>query len=140
MRRLGIALACLAGLLVLLVALIFGISESGGEIVTLETLDAEGLPHETRLWVADDGGESWLRSGMPTSGWFLRLEANPDVRITRAGETRAYRAEAVRDPAVRDRIHARMAEKYGFAERVIGVSRDGTQSIPVRLVPLTNPE
>ena len=135
MRRLGIALACLIGLGVVLIALVFGISELGGEVVTVETLDSDGTPHETRLWVVDDGGDAWLRSGVPTSSWFLRLDANPEVHVTRAGETHSYRAEPVRDPAVRDRIHAKMAEKYGLAERLIAASRDGDRSIPVRLAP-----
>lgn len=125
----------MAGLFALFIALVFGISEVGGEVVTLETRDAQGEPQQTRLWVVDHEGHAWLRSGAPESGWFLRLETNPDVSLTRDGTTAAYRAEPVRDPTVRDRIHALMLEKYTFAERFVAATRDGTHSVPVRLVP-----
>lgn len=39
----------------------------------------------------------------------------------------------MKDPATRDRVHALMAEKYGWAEKVIAAMRDGSQSVPVRL-------
>lgn len=135
MRKIGIAVACLAGAAVLFIALIFGVSESGGEIVTLRTLDEGGEPHDTRLWVVDDGGYEWLRSGQPTSGWFVRLEANPSVEVTRNDRTASYQAEPVREPKVRDRIHGLMAEKYGSAESLIAASRDGDLSVAIRLVP-----
>jgi len=136
MRWLAIGAAALLGLVILLVALIFGASETGGEIVTLETLDADGQPHETRLWVVEHDGYQWLRAGKPDSGWLLRLEAAPEVTVTRAGEPRRYRAEPVRDPETRNRIHALMAERYGWAERLIANMRDGSLSVPVKLVPL----
>ena len=136
MRKLWIAAGAIVGLGVVFLGLVFGLSEAGGEVVTLETRDAEGEPSVTRLWVVDHDGDAWLRSGMPTSAWFVRLEANPEVRVTREDTTRRYRAEPVRDPAVRDRIHALVAEKYGFAESFIAATRDGTQSVPIRLVPI----
>ncbi len=135
MRRVWIALVSIAGLFALFIALVFGLSEFGGEVVTLETRDAEGQPQRTRLWVVDHQGHAWLRSGAPESDWFLRLEADANVSVTRNGTTAAYRAEPVRDPGMRDRIHALMAEKYTFAERFIAATRDGTHSVPVRLVP-----
>lgn len=135
MRWIGIGLGALVAVAVLFVAAIFGVSEAGGEIVTLETVSADGQASETRLWVVDHEGHAWLRSGQPSSGWFVRLEANPEVRVTRDGKTASYRAQPVRDPAVRDRVHALMADKYGFAERLIAASRDGSQSIPVELIP-----
>jgi hypothetical protein len=46
-----------------------------------------------------------------------------------------YVAEPIRDPAVRDRIHALMLEKYGWAERFVAAMRDGNESIPIKLVP-----
>lgn len=139
MRWLWITLGTAAGLAVLFFGLVFGLSETGGEVVVLQTLDAAGAPHETRLWVVDDDGNAWLRAGMPTSSWFLRLEANPHVQLTRGATTGPYLAEPVHDPAVRDRIHALMADKYGFAETFIAASRDGSFSIPVRLVPIPSP-
>ena len=54
MRSLGL----IAGLLFLVVGLELIASESG-EVVVLVTTDESGQPHETRLWVVDEG----LRAG-----------------------------------------------------------------------------
>jgi len=122
-------------LAVIFVAVTFGASEFGGEIVTLETSDAEGGTAETRLWVIDHGGAVWLRAGVPTSGWLIRIEQNDAVRVTRANQARRYRAVPVYDPAVRDAVHRGMLRKYGWAEQLIATVRDGSQSVPVRLDP-----
>ncbi len=126
-------LAVVIAAAVLFVASIFAISEAGEEIVILRTLEADGSPVETRLWVVEDGGRQWLRAGVPTSGWLLRIEANPAVVVVRAGRAHEYRAVPVRDPAVRDRIHALMRERYGLADRWVSLIRDGSLSVPVRL-------
>ena len=139
MRKLWISVGALVALGLVFLALVFAISESGVEIVTLETRDSDGEMRTTRLWVVDHDGSAWLRSGMPTSAWFVRLVAHPEVRVTRGNTTRRYRAEPNHDPAVRDRIHALVAEKYGFPERFIAATRDGTQSVPIRLVPADSP-
>jgi hypothetical protein len=128
-----------AGVLLLAVAVFYGsvgAASESGEIVVLTSYGDDGEPVETRLWVIEDGGHQWLRAGMPSSGWLLRLEARPEVLVERTGATGRYRAVPVREPAVRDRVHALMAEKYGFADRWISMIRDGTQSVAVRLEPL----
>ncbi len=126
-------LAVLIAAAVLFVLSTFAASEAGEEIVILRTFEADGSPAETRLWVVEDGGWQWLRAGMPTSGWLLRIGENPAVVVTRAGRTQEYRAVPVREPAVRDRIHALMRERYGLADRWISLVRDGSLSVPVRL-------
>jgi len=129
-----IALGLLAVVVVFFVG-IFAASELGGEIVTLTTFDAAGTPAETRLWVVDDAGAAWLRCGVPTSGWCGRMRASPAVRVSRGGTSRDFTAALVTEPAVRDRIHALMAEKYGWADALIGTIRDGDASVAVRLDP-----
>ena len=115
---------------------IFGASELGGEIVTLGTSSPDGEAH-TRIWVVDDMGHAWLRAGSPGNGWLVRIDANPDVTIERAGQVSRYRAVPVRgDPALRDRIHALMREKYTWADRIVSLIRDGSQSVPIRLDPV----
>ena len=128
-------------ILVVLVALVlaFGLfyvalGESG-EVVVLETSDTEGT-HETRLWVVDDDGAAWLRTGDPRSPWLARLRARPEVAVTRGGERREYRARVVDDAATRERINALTLEKYGWREsslRAMGMGPEGTT--PVRLEP-----
>lgn len=135
MRRIVQIAVGLGVLAVLLVGAIFAASELGGEVVVLHTREAGGADVSTHLWVVDDAGSAWLRSGVPTSGWFVRLEANPDVEVERGGETLRYRAVPVRSADARDRVHALMAEKYGWADRLIGVARDGSASIAVKLEP-----
>ena len=128
--------------LVLVVAFfgaIFAASEFGGEVVKLDTVDASGAKHHTHLWVVDDGGFAWLRAGVPTSGWLVRIEANPDVTVQRGGVSYPMKAVPVREPAIRDRIHALMRDKYPWADRLISVMRDPSRSVAVRLDPVKPP-
>src|SRR5262245_58582940 len=104
---------------VVFIGAVFAASEFGGEVVNVETVDAGGAKHNTHLWVVDDGGFAWLRAGMPDSGWLVRMEANPDIHVTRGGVDYHMKAVPVHEPAVRDRIHALMREKYPFADRVV---------------------
>jgi hypothetical protein len=137
-----IALRIVLGLVlagVVFLVIVFGASELGGELVTLHTRDASGADKTTHLWVVDDAGFAWLRAGKPTSGWLVRMEANPDVTVERGGMTYHFKAVPVHEPVVRDRIHALMREKYPFADRVISLLRDPNGSVPVRLEPVTAP-
>ena len=137
MRRVWIGL----GIVVLLaIAFLVLPSELGGEIVTIRTLDDSSEQAGTRLWVVDDGSFAWLRAGQAQSGWLARIDARPLIEVERGGRTRAFRAVPVRDPAARDRVHALMAEKYGFADRIISVMRDGSQSVAIRLEPVGGSE
>ena len=126
------------GLLVLLALLgvaYYGLVESG-EVVVLETRDAAGAAHETRLWVVDHEGFAWLRTGDPKNPWLARLRANPEVAVTRAGVRREYRAVPSDDPALRDRINALTLEKYGFAEQALRATMvDPAGTTPIRLEP-----
>lgn len=140
MKALVWIVVCVLALVVLFFGGIYAASELGGEIVTLTTFDAAGDPIETRLWVVDDAGSAWLRCGVPTSGWCGRMRANPDVRVSRGGAPQAFTAVLVTDPPVRDRIHALMAEKYGWADALIGMIRDGDASVAVRLDPVAGHE
>jgi hypothetical protein len=115
---------------------IFGVSELGGEIVTLGTSSSDGGA-STRIWVVDDAGHAWLRAGSPGNGWLTRIDANPDVTIERAGVLTRYTAVPVRDdPGLRDRIHALMRAKYTWADRIVSLMRDGSKSVPIRLDPV----
>jgi hypothetical protein len=123
-------------LAVVAVLLFFGAimlaSEQGGEVVTLRTT-ADGEIHETRLWIVEIGPDLWLRAGDPASGWLVRLRENPSVGVERRGETARYRATAV--PHMGPEVDARMAERYGWADRLIGIIRSEGKSIAVRLDP-----
>lgn len=117
-------------------ALFFGLillASESGEVVVLSTVEADGTVHETRLWVVEHDGALWLRAGVPHSGWLERLRRTPVVSVERGGVRRRYRAVPSEDAGLRDEIHTRIAEKYGWAESLIRVTRDGSASVPVRL-------
>ncbi|MEN8183859.1 MAG: hypothetical protein ABFS46_15125 [Myxococcota bacterium] len=136
MKKVGIAIGAVVGLFVLLLLGQLVASESG-EVLVLETLDAEGQPHETRIWVVDDAGAIWVRGGSD-AGWVGRLLVTPEIRAERAGHQAAFRAVPDRDPAARDRVNALMREKYGFADLFIAVSlgdADREGALPIRLDP-----
>ena len=122
--------------IVLFVGSIFIASERGEEIVTLTTFEIHGVAVETRLWVVESEGATWLRAGVPTSGWLRRIEQRPEVEVERAGRRSRYRAVPVREPEARDRIHSLMRAKYGFADRWISLIRDSRASVAVRLEPI----
>lgn len=124
-------LGALLGLFLVVFLLQLVASESG-EVVVLTTTDESGEAHETRLWVVDHEGDTWLRSGGEIQGWYQRLVARPDVQVERGGTQTAYRAELV--PEARDAINAQMNAKYGWADEVIGLIFGRGGRIPVRLV------
>jgi hypothetical protein len=108
-------------------------SELGGEVVTLYTHDEGGAERSTSLWVVDREGFQYLRAGDGSSAWLERLRRAPEVRVERGGESARY--QAVPAPELTREIDGLMAEKYGLADRVIGVIRDPAKSLAVRLVP-----
>jgi hypothetical protein len=120
-------------LLLLLVGGYFAMVESG-EVVVLETRDAAG-PHRTRVWVVDHDGAAWLRTGNPKNPWLARLRANPEVTVTRGGESRAYLAVPVEDEATREQINSLELEKYALAEKLLRLLLDTSHATPIRLDP-----
>jgi hypothetical protein len=134
MRAAAIVFIALAALVAVLFGLLGLMSESG-EVVVLRTTDSAGATADTRLWIVEHEEAQWLRGGNPDSTWLGRVRANPDVEMTRSDDTRAYRAVIVAEPAVRDRVNALMAEKYGTADRVIGWMSDRSAVVPIRLDP-----
>ena len=121
------------GLLLALVLGVFAlqmIASETGEVVVLHSLE-DGTEVTTRLWVVEYDGDLWLRGG-PDSGWRLRVVEVPSVALERQGQRLICDAEAA--PALRDRINALMAEKYGWRDRVIEALVGGRdQDIPMRL-------
>jgi hypothetical protein len=105
------------------------------EVVVLVTRDATGESHETSLWVIENGGKLWLRSSSPTSAWLGRLRRSPDIELERAGQRRSYHAVPVETPTARTLVNAKMAEKYGASETLVGLVSDGSRSVAIRLDP-----
>jgi hypothetical protein len=55
--------------------------------------------------------------------------------VERAGKAAVY--QAVPTPELTPAIDALMAERYGLADRIIGVMRDPEKSMAVKLVPVS---
>jgi hypothetical protein len=105
--------------------------ETGREVIVLRTQNEDGSWLETRLWIVDDGGVSWLH-GDARSRWERNLAARPVVEVTRAGETHRYRATQV--PGPHPKLHDLLRAKYGIADvwvRFVGGDRES--ATPVRL-------
>jgi hypothetical protein len=121
---------------VLALGIFYGVLAESGEVVVLETRDAAGAVHETRLWVVDYEGSAWLRTGEAQAPWLARLRANPEVAVTRGGERREYRAGVVEDAATREQINTLELQKYGWRESVLRVAgMDPAGATPIRLEP-----
>ena len=123
---------------VLLVGGFFGVvllASESGEVMTLETRDVRSEWHATRLWVVDHEGAEWTRTGHPEKGWFLRLEADPDVRLERRGQRTARRAVIVRDAEVARGVNEAYRAKYGAADWIVALSGDATNRVVIRLDP-----
>lgn len=107
------------GLLMTYAVLVLAASESG-EVVQLMTKDNTGEAFTTRLWVADQDGAMWLRADS-SSRWYKRLmqqPASPPATIKRgAGE---FFISVSMVPSATTMLNALMAEKYGFADSIVG--------------------
>lgn len=134
MRR---ALLVLLALALAYPLLHWALIEAGREVIVLCTEGDDGRTLQTRLWIVDDGGVSWLH-GDRGSDWERNLAARPLVEVVRAGRTERFRATPV--PGPHARLHELLREKYGLADvwvRLIGADRETTT--PVRLDPLAPP-
>ncbi len=136
MRSFAIGLGAL--LAVLLAVYLGSVAASpSDEVVTIVTRDRAGEAHKTTVWVIEDAGILWLRSASPTSAWLGRLRSNPDIELERAGRRRSYHAVAVETPEACARVNAKMAEKYGASETLVGLYSDRSKFVAVRLDPLS---
>ena len=128
-------LILLAGVLVVIVLLVSRWFDEG-EVITLVTFDAEAQEFETGLWIVEVDGAPYLRAYSLQSAWLRRLTAIPDVQLTRDGEKGWYRATAVDDDVLRDRVAEAMGDKYGRLNQATQWFRDTSGSVPIRLEPL----
>ncbi|MCP4002582.1 MAG: hypothetical protein GY725_00160 [bacterium] len=123
----GLAVAAFYGAVIL--------ASESGEVVTLRTMNAQGVREPTRLWVVDHDGAEWVRTGHKGKGWFVRVVANSDVELERAGQNSLRRAVVVEDPSVFPGVNRAFSEKYGAADWIVALSGDASKRVPVRLDP-----
>lgn len=130
-----LAVKLIGALLGIVAVLFIGqiVASETGEVVVATTTDATGAQHETHLWVVDDEGHAWLRSGSPQSAWYSRLKETPTLELERNGVRAGYTIEAV--PARRDELNRLMREKYGWADAYIEFFISRAEAVPIRLDP-----
>jgi hypothetical protein len=130
MRRVLLGTALLVALAALLGISHLALIEIGREVVVLRTEGPGGARQETRLWIVDDGGSSWLHSG--GADWSRRFAGSPVVEVERGGEVLRYRAHAV--PGPHPRVDRLLREKYGLADRWVRLlAPDDEDTVAVRL-------
>lgn len=115
-------------------ATIYAASESG-EVVTLSTIDSEGINITTRLWVVEHDNREWVRTGHPEKGWFLRIRFNPNIEFERAGSWSSRVAVPVYDHDTIRAVNDKFSSKYGSADWIVALSGDAAKRVPVRLEP-----
>ena len=124
-----LAVAAVAFATVTLVAL------EGREVVRLRTVTPDGGVHSTRTWVADSDGAIWIEAANGERPFLLDLQAHPEVELVRGGAVLPLRAVPVPGAAAHRKIRSLLAEKYGWADRWIGLLADTSHSVAVRLEP-----
>ena len=117
--------------------LTFGLSELGGEVVTLVRPEVDGSNKNIRVWVVDADNKSWIEHGDSESYWIKQLTNDSELLIIREGEEKKYLAFADRDS--HDLYHNLRREKYGFSDKMLdilafgAISKENCEGIPVRL-------
>jgi hypothetical protein len=102
------------------------------EVVELHTNDETGQEVTTRLWIVDHEGYPYLRTGDDQSGWFTRLKAQDEIKLTRKDSRQTYQTTQI--PGLRDRINTLMQDKYTWGDTFIGYVFGRDDAIPIRLV------
>ena len=107
----------------------------GREVVQLRTVTPEGSVRRTRTWVADADGAMWVEAANVQRPFLLDLRVHPDIELVRGGTVLPVRAVAVPGLDAHRKIRSLLAEKYGWADRWIGLLADTSHSEAVRLEP-----
>ena len=125
----------IVGIPALLMIVMYGASELGGEVVTLDRAEANGDVSQVRIWIVDQDNMSWVEHGDPGSFWITQLSESPDVVLSREGQTSKYFGTA--DADSHDLYHQLRSAKYGWADQVVALftgSAAECQGVPVRLL------
>lgn len=125
-RILGTAFA-----LLLIVFAVQLVASESGEVVVITTYDREEVGYDTRLWIVELDGRWYLRAGSRDAPWAERLKERPDIFLVR-GEFEG-RVVVRMDDARTPEVNALMAEKYGWADRLVSTlyPRDNAIAIEV---------
>jgi hypothetical protein len=105
------------------------------EVVVLHSHGADG-DHETRLWIVDDAGAAWLRTGATNATWLPRIRANPAIEVERGGEMHDHSAVVIDDAASVARINQLTLDRYGWSEKLLrSMGGEPGAQVAIRLDP-----
>lgn len=114
------ALSLAAALLVAAFGALYFLMAERVEVVVLHHHGSEPGDEKTvRVWVVDDAGHAWLRTGADNASWLPRLRAQPAVELERGGVTTPFTAVVVEDAATLARVDELSLQKYGWSEELL---------------------
>jgi len=110
---------------------------AGVQTIEVVTVDPDGSPRETTVWLAVRDGQGYIRSS--GTRWLANLERDPDLLVRIGGDEYPLRAVRVSDSETSEAVIAVFREKYGFTDALLGLVRGllGTPTI-LRLEPRTS--
>ncbi|MFL2705724.1 MAG: hypothetical protein ACJ0GU_05035 [Gammaproteobacteria bacterium] len=115
----------LISLILIYGSLMIGLSELGGEVVTLIRPEQDGNS-KIRIWIVDQDQSSWIEHGDEESFWIKHLEKDDEIVIIRNQKEGKYLASI--DKSSHDFYHSLRREKYGLADRILDVLTFGATS------------
>ena len=80
------AVVVLISVVIVYGVLTLGLSELGGEVVTLVRPEVDGSNKNIRVWIVDADNKSWIEHGDSESYWIRGLIDDSGIFITREGE------------------------------------------------------
>ena len=108
----------------------------GGDVGVLRTHEGGPTWRDTRVWYVEDGtGSLWIEAATSDRPWLIDVRSDDEVTLVRDDVPTRWRAQPVEDPAAHDRVRSLLREKYGWADRWVGLIQDTSHSIAVRLDP-----
>ena len=90
-------------------------------VVEILTLDPDGEPRETSVWVVVVGDAAYVRTN--DSRWLANLRRDPGLRIRVRGREVPLHAEETADRETTARVEEAFKAKYGFMQRVMSALR-----------------
>jgi hypothetical protein len=88
------------------------------DVIELLTMDADGKPRETKVWIAELDGRGYVRTN--DSRWFRNFVRDPNGMIRYGDAEYPIRAVVVKDAALRERVDAEFAKKYPLSMKLAG--------------------
>ena len=91
------------------------------DVVEILTVDSDGEPRETKLWVVVVGDAAYVRTN--DSRWLANIRRDPEVRMRVRERDYPLRAEETADRGTTERVEETFKAKYGWMQRMMSALR-----------------